>query len=76
MQYEAKNDGSGNAISTADTTPWVSISQRTAQDTARAACTGCHLITEPEWMTIADNVLWVNENWSGGTGRYWLFVPW
>lgn len=67
MQYEAKDDGSGNAISQAGTTPWVSISQRTAQDKSRAACSGCHLISENEWMTIAENALWVDANWSGGT---------
>lgn len=27
---------------------------------------GCHLITEAEWMTIAQNVLSVPSNWSGG----------
>ena len=67
MQYEAKNDGSGNAVSNATSAPWVSISQRTAQDKARAACSGCHLISEAEWMTIAENVLFVDANWSGGT---------
>lgn len=66
MQYEAKNDGSGNAVSTATGAPWVSISQRTAQDKAQAACAGCHLISEAEWMTIAENALFVNANWSGG----------
>lgn len=29
--------------------------------------TGCHLITEAEWMTIAQNVLSVPSNWSGGS---------
>jgi hypothetical protein len=31
-----------------------------------AGCTGCHLITEAEWLTIAQNVLSVTSNWSGG----------
>lgn len=31
-----------------------------------AACSGCHLITEAEWMTIAQNVLSVASNWSSG----------
>jgi formylglycine-generating enzyme required for sulfatase activity len=61
MKYEAKDDGGGNAVSTATGTPWVSISQRTAQDKSTAA--GGHLISEPEWMTIATNALWVNANW-------------
>jgi prepilin-type N-terminal cleavage/methylation domain-containing protein len=67
MKYEAKNDGSNNAVSTATGTPWVSITQTSAITTATTACTGCHLITEAEWMTIAQNVLSVASNWSGGT---------
>ncbi|PJE65154.1 hypothetical protein COU91_03125 [Candidatus Saccharibacteria bacterium CG10_big_fil_rev_8_21_14_0_10_47_8] len=63
MKYEAKDDGSGNAVSNASSAPWVSISQRIAQDKAFAACAGCHLISEAEWMTIATDALWVNANW-------------
>jgi prepilin-type N-terminal cleavage/methylation domain-containing protein len=66
MKYEAKNV-SGIAISQAATTPWATISQTDAISTSTAACTGCHLISEAEWMTIAANVLGVNSNWSGGT---------
>ncbi|HEX9153338.1 MAG TPA: hypothetical protein VF809_00795 [Candidatus Saccharimonadales bacterium] len=61
MKYEAKDDGSGNAVSTAAGTPYVSISQRTAQDKSLAA--GGHLISEAEWMTIATNALWQPANW-------------
>ncbi|WP_298868474.1 SUMF1/EgtB/PvdO family nonheme iron enzyme [uncultured Microbacterium sp.] len=64
MKYEAKNVG-GVATSQAAGTPWVSISQTSALSTAAAACAGCHLITEAEWMTIAANVLSVPSNWSG-----------
>src|SRR5690606_16004219 len=40
-----------------------------------AACTGCHLITEAEWMTIAANVLSVPSNWNGGTvGSSYFFI--
>lgn len=67
MQYEAKDDGSGNAVSTASGSPWTMIDQRTARSTARATCAGCHLITEQEWMTIAENVAMVDANWSNGT---------
>ena len=56
MKYEAKNV-SGVATSQASGTPWVAISQTSAITTAAAACTGCHLITEGEWLTIAQNVL-------------------
>jgi prepilin-type N-terminal cleavage/methylation domain-containing protein len=66
MKYEAKNVG-GVATSQASDTPWVSISQTSAISTAAAACSGCHLITDPEWITIAANVISVGSNWSGGT---------
>lgn len=66
MKYEAKNNGSGTAISTATGTPWVSISQTSALTTSAAACTSCHLMSEAEWMTIAANVMSVASNWSGG----------
>lgn len=65
-KYEAKNSG-GTAVSQASGTPWVSISQTSALSTASAACSGCHLITEAEWMTLAANVLSVGSNWSGGS---------
>lgn len=61
MKYEAKDDGSGNAVSTAAGTPYVSVSQRSAEDKALAA--GGHLIAEAEWMTIATNALWQPANW-------------
>lgn len=67
MKYQAKNDGNGNAVSTAAGLPWVSISQHTAQDKARALGPGYHLITEAEWMTIATDALWQPSNWSTGT---------
>jgi hypothetical protein len=65
MKYEAKNV-SGVATSQTALTPWVNISQTTAITTAAAACTGCHLITEAEWMTLVQNVLSVTSNWNGG----------
>ncbi|MFZ2126293.1 MAG: prepilin-type N-terminal cleavage/methylation domain-containing protein [Candidatus Microsaccharimonas sp.] len=66
MKYEAKNS-SGFTVSEAAGAPWVSISQTSAIATATGACSGCHLITEAEWMTIAANVLSVASNWSGGS---------
>ena len=66
MKYEAKNVG-GIATSQAAGTPWVSISQTNAITTSSAACTGCHLISEAEWLTITHNVLSVASNWSGGS---------
>ena len=64
MQYEAKNDGSGNAISQADTTPWASITQTAAITECSDA--GGHLITNNEWMTIARNVEAQTANWADG----------
>lgn len=66
MKYEAR-DVSGVATSQPSNTPWVEISQTNAVSTAAAACSGCHLMTENEWMTIAANVLSVSSNWSSGT---------
>jgi len=63
MKYEAKNVG-GVATSQAAGVPWVSISQNDSNTVSTAACSGCHLITESEWMTIAQNVLSVASNWS------------
>jgi prepilin-type N-terminal cleavage/methylation domain-containing protein len=77
MKYEAKIQGNdwGNQTysssfvpeSRATGTPWTSISQTNAIAEAQTVpgCTGCHLITEAEWMTIAQNVLNVAGNWSG-----------
>jgi hypothetical protein len=76
MKYEAKIQGNDNGNQTytssfipesrATGTPWVNISQTNAITEATTACDGCHLITEAEWMTIAQNVLSVTSNWSGG----------
>ncbi len=69
MKYEAKQVGSTNVpISQAAGTPWVNISQADAMTNSPnvAGCSGCHLITSAEWLTIAQNVLSVASNWSGG----------
>jgi prepilin-type N-terminal cleavage/methylation domain-containing protein len=64
MKYEAKNV-SGVATSQASGAPWPNITQTAAATAASAACSGCHLITDAEWLTIAQNVLNVSSNWSG-----------
>lgn len=66
MKYEAKNVG-GVATSQASGLPWDTISQPDAITIGAAACSGCHLTTENEWLTIAHNVLSVASNWSGGS---------
>ena len=65
MKYDASNVG-GVATSAPGNQPWVNISQTSAISTAAAACSGCHLISEAEYLTIAQNVLNVPSNWSGG----------
>lgn len=69
MKYEAKQVGStGVPESRAPGTPWTNISQNDAV-TASAKinqCTSCHLITEAQWLTIAQNILMTKTNWSGG----------
>lgn len=66
MKYEAKNVG-GVATSQADGTPWNNIDWADADTEADDACSGCHMINETEWMTIAQNVLSIASNWSGGS---------
>lgn len=68
MKYEAKNAGSNIPTSVAAGTPWLGLSELQAATYSAnvVGCTGCHLITESEWMTIAQNVLRVTNNWSGG----------
>lgn len=76
MKYEAKilgNDVGDTVYSPAlvpdsriTGTPWVSITQSNAVSESATACSGCHLITEAEWLTIAQNVLSVPSNWSTG----------
>ena len=82
MKYEAKNDGSGNPVSTEDTTPWVDISQTEAFSACRTLNSedndadidsdanedGTYaLISNPEWMSIARNIELIDTNWEGGT---------
>lgn len=73
MKYEAK-DLNGVANSNAKSDPWVGVSQVVAVDLAKNSCNGCHLITENEWLTIAQNVISVSDNWSGGeTGKGFIY---
>jgi hypothetical protein len=65
MKYDAKNVN-GIATSQAAGLPWVSINQPDAIAVSSAACSTCHIMTEAEYMTLAQNVLSVASNWSGG----------
>ena len=64
MKFEAKDDGSGNAISKAAGAPWANINRADAI----VACenSGYQLITNDHWQTIARNIELVDKNWSGG----------
>lgn len=68
MKYEAKQSNSTTPISQASGTPWRYISQNNAAIYSAnvEGCTGCHLITEAEWMTLAHNIAIVPSNWSSG----------
>ena len=69
MKYEAKNDGSGGAISQAAGTPWVNISR----NESITECTDLggngkyDLITNDEWQSIARNIELVGSNWKNGS---------
>lgn len=63
MKYEAKNVADV-ATSQASLLPWDTIDQPSAISVSAAACDGCHLVSESEWLTIAQNVLKVPSNWS------------
>ena len=72
MKVEARSDGGtdcgGGACPTAATSsaPWVSISQNDAKTKCRQLGVGYHLITDQEWMTIAEDAAnFVDSNWSG-----------
>lgn len=54
-------------ISQHSVTPWLSISQSLAKSTCAGLGPGYHLITNPEWMTIAANLANTGSNWSDGT---------
>lgn len=84
-KYEAKIQGQDNGQlsylssfvpeSRASGTPWTKLSQANAIAEAPTACSGCHLVTDPEWMTIVGNALSVSSNWSGGTvGSGYVYI--
>lgn len=70
MKYEAKRDGAtAIPISQASGLPWddgIVQSEAIANSSRVNGCTGCHLITEVEWLTIAQNVASVSGNWNNG----------
>lgn len=67
MKYEAKDDGSGNPISTDIGVPWVNINQADAKAKCQSLGLNYDLISNPEWMAIARNIENVALNWTGGS---------
>ena len=67
MKYEAKNDGSGNAISQAGSTPWRSITRNGSITECTDLGAKYDLITNDEWQSIARNIERVKSNWKNGT---------
>ena len=69
MKYEAKNDGSGGAISQAASLPWANINR----NDSITECTDIDsngkydLITNDEWQSIARNIENVASNWKNDT---------
>ena len=73
MKYEAKNV-SGTPTSQPSQTPWVNINQIDARNVCSSLGSDYHLITDPEWMTIARNAEAQPENWNSshvGIGYIW-----
>lgn len=58
---------SSPAISQASNRPWVNIAQTDAMTECSGLGSRYHLITNPEWMTIARNIEANGLNWSTGT---------
>jgi general secretion pathway protein G len=76
MKYAASHSDATSGTQGTSSTPisapsvqqWVNVSQTTALADAPnvSGCSGCHLITDAEYLTIVQNVLNVTSNWSGG----------
>ena len=67
MKYEAKNDGSGGAISQAASLPWVNINRNDSITECTDLGGKYDLITNDEWQSIARNIEDVASNWANGT---------
>ena len=77
MKYEAKcslangqdcsaSSDTESPNSNAQNSPWVIIGQQDAEAECASLGQGYHLITNPEWMSIATNIVGVSSNWSNG----------
>lgn len=66
MKYEARKDRFGRAISKPDNLPWTNISLIEAKARCQALGRRYDLISNPQWVSIAQNVELVGKNWSEG----------
>ncbi len=66
-KYEMKNDGSGNAVAQAGSTPYVNINATDAFTKCSNLGASYSMITNPQWMTVARNIEGVAGNWSGAS---------
>ena len=65
QKYEASNVG-GLPKAQAGVAPWAYITQSSAISACTSLGAGYHLITNPEWMTVAANIARTGSNWTGG----------
>jgi hypothetical protein len=70
MKYEAKNNGSGVAVSQAAGNPYVDLTIGASKTKCTNIGAKYDLISNPEWMTIARNAESVSSNWSSGSIGY------
>jgi prepilin-type N-terminal cleavage/methylation domain-containing protein len=76
MKYEASHSDATSGVQGTSTVPvsssgvqkWISVTQANAVTYSHNVvnCVGCNLITEAQWMTIAQDVLSVPSNWTNG----------
>jgi hypothetical protein len=73
MQYEAKNVG-GKATSQSGGTPWINITKSASNTACSNLGPGYHLITNQEWMLLANDIVSVADNWTSGIVGQGLLV--
>lgn len=68
MKYEAKQLSATVPVSKASGLPWTGVTQANAVAYSQnvEGCQNVQLVSEAQWMTLAQNVLSVASNWSGG----------
>ncbi len=66
MKYEARKSSETVPVSNYNSETFVNVSQAEAEEYSKnvVGCDNCHLISESEWLTIAQNVMSVNSNWT------------